>query len=69
MSYLFNSVKVTELSPVVERGATCLGNSCFLGLPSVILLFVKICLAIFPFDVWDTLWVLIRPDLEVSLPL
>ena len=24
------------------------------------LLFVKICLSIFPFDVWDKLWVLIR---------
>ena len=34
---------------------------------SVILLFVKICLFIFPFDVWDKFWVLIRPVPEVSL--
>ena len=32
----------------------------------VIFLFVKICLSIFPFDVWDRLWVLIRPVPEVS---
>ena len=38
-----------------------------LGLSSVILLFVKICSSIFPFDVWDGLWVLIRPISEVSL--
>ena len=28
---------------------------------------VKICLSIFPNDVWDKLWVLIRPVPEVSL--
>ena len=35
--------------------------SYLLLLTSVILLFVKICLSVFPFDVWDKLWVLIRP--------
>ena len=55
MSSLFNSVKVIELPPVWERVA----NSD--------LLFVNICLSIFPFDVWDRLWVLIRPVSEVSL--
>ena len=34
---------------------------------SSILLFVKICVSVFPFDVWDGLWVLIRPVPEVSL--
>ena len=33
----------------------------------VILLFVKICLSVFPFDVWGGLWVLIWPVPEVSL--
>ena len=56
----FNLVKVTELPPV-------LGKSCRLGLSSVILLFVQICLSIIPFDVWDKLGVLIRPVSEVSL--
>ena len=28
--------------------------------------FVKICLSIFPFNVWDGLWVQIRPVPEVS---
>ena len=36
-------------------------------LSSVILLFVKICLSVFPFGVWDGLWVLIRSVPEVSL--
>ena len=31
------------------------------------LLFVKIGLSIFPFDVWDKVWVLIRPVPEVYL--
>ena len=34
---------------------------------AVILLFVKIRLSIFPFDVWNGLWVQIRPVPEVSL--
>ena len=55
MSYLFE-VKVTELSPVWER----------FGLLSVILLFVKICLYILPFNVLDKLWALIRPVPGVS---
>ena len=37
------------------------------SLSSVILLFVKICLSIFSFDVWDRLWVRIRPVPEVPL--
>ena len=37
-----------------------------LCLSSIILLFVKICLSIVPFDVWDKLWVLIRPVPAVS---
>ena len=51
--------KVTELSPVWEGSA----NS---ALSSVILLFVEICLSVFPFDVWDRLWILIRPVPGVS---
>ena len=47
--------------------ATCLGKSCRLGLSTVILLFVGMCLSIFPFDVWDKLWVLIRSVPEVFL--
>ena len=47
--------------------ATCLGKSFKLGLSLVILLFVKMCLSIFSFDVWDKLWVLIRSVPEVSL--
>ena len=47
--------------------ATCLGKSCWLGLSPVISLFMGMCLTIFPFDVWDKLWVLIRFVLEVSL--
>ena len=60
MSNLFHSAKVTEFLPVF-------GKSCQFDLPSVTLLFVKICLSIFLFDVWDKLWVLIRPVPEVSL--
>ena len=46
----------TSVCPIVyfskvNSVATCLGKSCLLGLLSVILLFVKICLFIFPFDV------------------
>ena len=37
-----------------------------IGLSSVILLCVKICLSVFPI-VWDGFWVLIRPVPEVSL--
>ena len=37
------------------------------SLSPVILLFVKICLSIFLLDVWDKLWVLIRPVPEVFL--
>ena len=36
------------------------------SLLSVILLFVKICLSIFPFNVLGNLWVLIRPVLGVA---
>ena len=54
MSDLFGSVKMAELPPVWE------------GLSPVILLFVGMCLSIFPFDVWDKLWVLIRSVPEVS---
>ena len=50
MSNLFNSEKVTKVPPVRERAANSAINCN--------LLFVKICLAIFPFDVWDRLWVL-----------
>ena len=46
MTNLFNSVKVTELPPVREEAA----NSAY---HLKILLFDKICLAIFPFAVWD----------------
>ena len=46
--------------------ATCLGKSCCLGFSPVILLFVGMCLSIFPFDIWDKLWVLIRSVPEVS---
>ena len=61
MSNLFGSEKMAELPPV--------GKSCGLGLSSVILLFVGMCLPIFPFDVWDSgkLWVLIRLVPEVSI--
>ena len=55
MSDLFGSVKMAELPPVWE------------SLSPVILLFVGMCLSIFPFDVWDKLWVLIRLVPEVSL--
>ena len=58
MSKLFTSVNVTELPPVWVRVA----NS-----SSVTLLFVEICLSIFPFDVWDKIGVLSRPVPEVSL--
>ena len=57
MSIFFNSVKLNELPPDWERAV----NS------HVILLLVKTCLSIFPFDVWDKLWVLYRPVPEVSL--
>ena len=60
MSNLFNSVKVTEFP-------LNMGKSCLLGLSPIILLSVKICLSIFPFDVWDKLWVLTRPVPEVAL--
>ena len=52
----FISVKVTELPPVWERVAYLAYHQ-----------FVKICLSIFPFDVWDKLWILIRPVPVVSL--
>ena len=51
---LCNSVKVNELPPVWE------------SLSSVILLFVKMRLSIFPFGVSDWLWVLIWPVPGVS---
>ena len=60
MSTLFNSVKVTELPPVCERAANSAYHLSFF-------LFVKICLSVFLFDVWDKLWVLIRPVPEISL--
>ena len=59
MSNSFNSAKVTELPPVWKRAA----NSAYH------LLFVKICLSVFPFDVWFGLLALIRPVSEVSLQL
>ena len=59
MSDSFGSVKMAELPPF--------GKSCGLGLSPVILLIVGMCLLIFPFDVWDKLWVMIRPVPEVSL--
>ena len=46
---------------------TCLGKSYWLGLSPVILLYVGMCLSIFPFDVWDKLWVLIWSVSELSL--
>ena len=49
MSNLFNLVKVSELPPVWERAEYSL------GLLSAILLFVKICLSIFPSDAKDKL--------------
>ena len=52
---LFSSVKVTELQPFRERAAN---SACQL----YFLLF-----AIFPFDVWDKLWILILSVSEVSL--
>ena len=55
MSSLFNSVKVNGLPLFWERVA----------ISAVILLFVKICLPIFLFDVWDKLWVRIRSVPEV----
>ena len=58
MCNLFNLVKVTELSA---------GKSWLLVLSLVILLLIKICLSIFPFDVRDKLWVLIWPVPEVTL--
>ena len=42
-------------------------KSCLLGLSSVILLFDKVCLSIFHFDVWNGVWILIRPFPDVSL--
>ena len=59
MYKLLNSVKVNELPPVWERAAN--------STSSVIPFFVKICLPILPFNVWDKLWLLIRPVPEVSL--
>ena len=56
MSDFFGSVKMAELPPVWERAAD-----------SACLLFVRICLSVFPFDVWDKLRVLIRSIPEVSL--
>ena len=50
-----------------SKDATCLGKSCRLGFSPVILLFVGRCLSIFPFDVWDKLWVLILSVPEISL--
>ena len=44
-----------------------MGKRCLLGLSSLIVLFFNICLSMFPFHVWDKLWVLIRPMPEVSL--
>ena len=57
MSSSFILAMGSELPPVWKRAA----NSAYH------LLFVKICLTVFPFDVWDGLWVLIRPVPEVSL--
>ena len=50
--YNFN----TSVCPIIQFSevnlvATCFGRSCLLGLSSVLSLFVKICLFIFPFDV------------------
>ena len=60
VSNLFNSVKITELPPVWERAANSAYHLIFK------FYFVKIYLSIFPFDVWDKLWLLIRPVPEVS---
>ena len=54
-------MKLTELPPVWERVANSAYHLLFLCL------FVKICLIIFPFDVQDKVWVLIRPVPEISL--
>ena len=54
---IFTSVKVKELPTVCERAAT---SACH-----HVVVF-NICLSIFPFDVKDKLWVLIRPVLGVS---
>ena len=51
---------MAELPPVWERAADL---ACHL----LILLFERMCLSIFPFDVLDKLWVLIRSVPEVSL--
>ena len=61
------SGRTVNLITVFPEQETCLGKSCSLRLSSVILLFVNICLSVFPFDVWDGLWVLIRPVREASL--
>ena len=60
MSITFNLVKVTEFLLFGEK-------ELLTRLSSVIPLFVKICLFIFPFNVWDKLSVLIRPVPELSL--
>ena len=58
-----SSISVVMLTP---QGSPCITTRCN-GLLPVILLFVKIGLSIFSFDVWDKLWVLIRPVPEVAL--
>ena len=55
---LFILVKLIKLPPVWKRAA----NSAYHLLFRCLLR-----LFIFPFDVWDKLWILIRPDPEVSL--
>ena len=54
---LFNTVKLTELPPVGKELLTRL-----------IICYFVVSLFIFPFDVWDKLWVLIRSVPVVSLP-
>ena len=60
MSNSFNSAKVRELPPVWEKSA----NSAYVLLFRCLLRYVY---PVFPFDVWDGLWVLIQPVPEVSL--
>ena len=57
MSNLFNSVKVLML----------FGKEVLTRLITFNCIIFNICLSMFPFHVWDKLWVLIRPIPEVSL--
>ena len=61
MSDLFGSVKMAGLS------CHLFGKELLTRLVSCNFIVVGMCLSIFPFDVWDKLWVLIRSVPEVSL--